>query len=808
MLMAISRRGLLLLFLGLGTIVPALAQLAGVAGHNDLVITDHGKTSAVVVVSPKAAGWERRAAEDLLHYIDMMSGAKPALADTPEAMAQALRGDAPVFLVGAAALDARPALATALSKAAKKAPVLRSDAITLCRDGNRVYLAGNNDESHYYAVAELLQRWGCRWYMPGDFGECIPEQPTLTIGALDYTYGSPFEVRKYWLSWHGDGTGKDAFMRRNMMNDISVPSGHCLGNYVKELIPPGKTMFNIPIAEEATAQHVAKQLAARYAKGEPIMLGMEDGIYRSDSPVDAAVNGHLWDKYMQENTLSDNFMLFYNNVARALRALTPDSPSKIGFLAYSNITIPPQRDVVAEPALVAYLAPIDIDPIHGMDDPRSLPRREYKEMMSRWAEVMQGRVVIYDYDQGMLVWRDIPCPSVQAVRQDVQHYRKAGILGVDTESRGGYGTIFLNLYLRGQLLWNPDMDVDAALNDFYPRFYGPAAAPMQAYWTAINKAWEETLVTEHEFFLIPAIYTPELVTKLRAQLELAEAAVQPLATKANLTRNEQRYLDRVRFTRAGFAVLDAYVAMATAAAGQADYRAAVDAGVRGLAARNTLAKLNPIFTSPRATDTTLDFEGGPAWWPGEVDQYRELQALTDGTKGTLITILPLTWAYRRDPLDTGVMSNWARKPADLTEWEKLPPAVVSDRHRLNPGVWEPVRTDLYLQAQGISWPDYSPYNGYGWYRTTLTLPEDQRKLSVHLMFPGLFNECWLYLNGALVAYRAANKLWWMDDYRYQWDVDLTGKLQAGANTVTLRINNPHHMGGIFRRPFLYRPEGK
>ena len=46
-------------------------------------------------------------------------------------------------------------------------------------------------------------------------------------------------------------------------------------------------------------------------------------------------------------------------------------------------------------------------------------------------------------------------------------------------------------------------------------------------------------------------------------------------------------------------------------------------------------------------------------------------------------------------------------------------------------------------------------------------------------------------------------MWWVNDYRFEWDVDLTGKLKAGKNTIVLRLNNPHHMGGIWRRPFLY-----
>ena len=280
----------------------------------------------------------------------------------------------------------------------------------------------------------------------------------------------------------------------------------------------------MPIAEDATADHIAKKVAPKFAKGKDFSLGMEDGVYQSDSTLDKELQAGLQDKYFLSDSLTDPFLTLYNKVADRLLKQHPDSKAKIGFLAYANITLPPQRKIVAAKPLVAYLAPIDIDPIHGMDDPKSPPRQEYKEMLYRWAEVMQGRVVIYDYDQGMLVWRDLPNPSIGSIRQDIKHYKKAGILGVSTESRDAIATTFLNLYVRGQLFWNPDADVDALLAEFYPKFYGPAAKPMAAYWTAILKAWDDSIVTEHEYFVIPAIYTPELKAKLKASLEAAEKA--------------------------------------------------------------------------------------------------------------------------------------------------------------------------------------------------------------------------------------------------------------------------------------------
>ena len=107
--------------------------------------------------------------------------------------------------MGQEALKANKRLKTDLAKAITKPTVLRRDAVVLRRAKNRVYIAGNNDPSHYYAAAELLRRWGCRWYTPTDFGECIPVERDLKVRDLDYVYSSPFEIRSYWISWIGDG---------------------------------------------------------------------------------------------------------------------------------------------------------------------------------------------------------------------------------------------------------------------------------------------------------------------------------------------------------------------------------------------------------------------------------------------------------------------------------------------------------------------------------------------------------------------------------------------------------------------------
>lgn len=781
------------------------ASIAGKDAAGALVVTQGLSCNATIVVSATAGENEKLAAADLATYIKMMTGATAKVADTADAIAAALAGKQPLLIIGQQALQTQPQLQSALDEVLKKNPLLRTDGIVLRREGNRVYIAGNNDMSHYFAVAELLRLWGCRWYMPTVFGECIPDESELKIGVLDYAYSSPFEIRSYWISWVGDTSGATEFQMRNMMSGRTdmPPTGHALGQYTKGL---GKGTFDFPITAPATADHVAAQVEKLYAEGKPFSLGMEDGSYTSDNANDQTLMKLQWDKYFLRWSVTDPMLELYNNVAGRLQQKHPHSKAKIGFLAYANMTLPPVRDMQAERSLFCELAPIDIDPIHGMDSPQSPPRQEYRDMLAKWAKVMEGRLCIYDYDQGMLVWRDIPNPSHQSFRQDVQHYRRAGILGVNTESRNAIATTFLNLHLRARLLWNPDEDVDALLADFYQRFYGPAAAPMSRFWNAIFKAWEETIVTEHEYFVAQAIYTPELLALMKQEMAAANAAISPLINRrSSLNRNELRYAQRVEITGYMNDITQGYLAMVNAAASDCDYLKAVDHGKKTLAVRDKLTDLNGTFTTYR--NYKVEHQGY-AWWPGEVKQYSELLPLIDGTQGKLIAKLPLQWAFHRDADNTGLAKGYASQPVDLAYWNAHQQEVTLDNRREYSDQWEMLRTDQYAQALGIRHADRQSYTGQLWYRTDVELKAEDVGGSPHIRFPGIFNECWLYINGKEVAFRKQGPMWWLNDYRFEWDVDLAGKLQPGANTIAVRCNCEHHFGGMFRRAFLYQPISK
>ena len=805
---------ILLLLVGLAAC--AADPQVGFTADKGLVIVRDGKTDAIVVVSETAKGAESAAATDLVKYVELMSGAKMTLANTAAGFDAALKSKTPVFFIGAAAVKAEPKLKADLDKVAKKNPVIRADAVIVRQAGNRVYIAGTNDDSTYYAMNWLLEQWGCRWYLPTAIGECIPAHPTLVINGVNYLYAPPFEMRNYWISWNGDYAGYKEFQMHNYLNGANYAGmGHALGGFTGDLAKrKGKSVFNIPFAASETADEVVKNMAGPMAQKPSygISLAIEDGNFENDSKEDARLQAGLYDKYMLKPMLTDAMMTLYSNVGKQLDAKYPDNPTGFGGMAYTNVTIPPQAKLDIPKRLVMWIAPIDIDPNHGMDDPLSPPRQEYKEMMYRWAEQMQGRLCIYDYDQGMLVWRDLPNPSQQAFVQDVKHYAKAGIIGVNTECRNAIATVFTNLYFRGQLLWNPDADVPAMTKEFYTNFYGPAAVPAGKFWDAVFAAFAKTIVTEHEYMAAPAIYTPELMAELAKDMAEADKAIKPLElSERPNSRNDTLYLQRMVMLRKQWAVLDSYMKMVAAAATDADYAKASAIGREAMKARLDLAAMNPTFTThvmgpgeePRQPG------GDAAWFPGEVQQYIDLQAFTDGTKGTLIAKLPVEWAFHRDPNDTGLARGWAYKQADLNYWNANKAKYDLYTRKDYPTTeWETIRTDLYAQAQGIRHPDNQSFTGYLWYKTNVNLKAGDVAGKVNIRFPGLFNECWLYVNGYLVAHRDNYQtMWWINSYRFEWDVNLAGALKAGNNDITLRCSNPHHFGGIFRRPFLYKPAG-
>ena len=167
--------------------------LAG-AAEPPLHLCKGGSLACQICIRAQAGPWETRAAQDLASYIQKITGQRPQISNTTSP-------DSVNLILGELALQKDRGLRRRLDEVKKKNPVLRADAIAWQARGHDFFLAGSNDDSHYFAVAELLRRWGCRFYLPADWGECIPHLADPLLPDQDFAYAPPFEVRSYWIAW-------------------------------------------------------------------------------------------------------------------------------------------------------------------------------------------------------------------------------------------------------------------------------------------------------------------------------------------------------------------------------------------------------------------------------------------------------------------------------------------------------------------------------------------------------------------------------------------------------------------------------
>jgi hypothetical protein len=193
-------------------ILTIVALLASAATASAVTLVEDGKPLAAIVVSEdalaakpykpragmrctelSAAQKQRLAATELQRYVEKMSGAKlPLLCETEQTSGA-------VVLVGAgkkvAAMNLR--IPTGVT------PQRREEGYLIYARGQTLVLAGNDDgpyQGTFFAVSEFLNRQGVRWFMPSEFGECVPRAATIKVADVEYRDAPDFIVR----SWSGN----------------------------------------------------------------------------------------------------------------------------------------------------------------------------------------------------------------------------------------------------------------------------------------------------------------------------------------------------------------------------------------------------------------------------------------------------------------------------------------------------------------------------------------------------------------------------------------------------------------------------
>ncbi|MAE61385.1 MAG: hypothetical protein CMJ49_08530, partial [Planctomycetaceae bacterium] len=192
-------------------LVAIIIFTCGCISQAQLTIVKNGEPAATIVVAasvraeldpltvitgvdpaPPAADLSNPAvaAREFRHYVQKITGAHLPI------VSESTPPDGPRILIGRSTLTDK---IRGLDIPAGLTGSLREEGFVIHCDNQTLVLAGNDQIPYYgtrYAVCEMLERFGVRWIIPGEFGEVIPKTSTLTVPKMSITERPDFAIRR------------------------------------------------------------------------------------------------------------------------------------------------------------------------------------------------------------------------------------------------------------------------------------------------------------------------------------------------------------------------------------------------------------------------------------------------------------------------------------------------------------------------------------------------------------------------------------------------------------------------------------
>ena len=795
MQLLLNNSAVVALSVGLGLSLTSMAHA--------ITLTQNGAPRATIVVEQSALAPAKDdasaqkvaiAAQDLQLYIRKMSGA------TLPIVGDAATPTGALVLVGKSKLTdgAKADIPSGLTSARDE------EGFLIQSRGDRLVLAGNDAGPYHgteYAVYNFLKRAGVRWFMPGDFGEVVPQSKTISFGDVTAREKPDFRMRDWWIHATPAMAALEARWKiRNGMNPdviFAAPGDSSLRNFMPapELATTQPELFAkrfdgsidpyYPnLANPQTAQIAADKMKA-YFRAHPeagsIGIAPDDGLPRDFNPETLKLNQGFSDLVGREGVPSEmsnteEWIAWVNAVTREVNKEFPDKIVTTN--GYSNRNMPP-FGVKIEPNVSIMFAAIWSDTLHAYDAPKSWQMVRQGELLQRWTE-LNNKVWIYGYDYGMIVSGLTPIPTTRKVARDFPLMKKWGVIGFYDETRNIWAERGTTKYIKAQLEWNANADVNALLTDYYAKWYGGAAKPARAFWDTLETTIENSPVLGHEDRVLPWVYTPQMLEELTKNISLAEAAAQTPTEKLH-----------VRVDRLIYEHLNAYMAMNAAELSGNFAEAARQAKVM-LAIRPQLNAINEFYILPseKQADGSVDNNSGVFYW-GIADRaayYQKLEEMIDGTTGKLIAPLPQVAAFTTDPHDEGRFAGWFKSDWNTRDWKALSTA-------------KPFYLQGYQDKAG------HPYLGNMWYQFKTQVPASAQGKRVFLYAPVVEAEAWVWVNGQYVGHRPYRETY---ERPNELDMDVAGALRPGqTNVISIRVstsaNRTAVAGGLVGRLFLYSP---
>ncbi len=623
--------------------------------------------------------------------------------------------------------------------------------------GNTILLAGQNDTATMKAACRFLETLGCRYFMDHPLGEVYPRTKTLTVGELNITEKPALAMRRIWGSgwslgyslwktWNGAG-GQALGTSNNAWNSL-VPAAQ-FNTHQEWFALQGGQRRNTgwlctsnPELRHFVAQQVITALNAGAAS--QCLSPPPDGRGHCQCPRCTALDNP---KSLEANGVvskSNRYTEFYRAVATEVAQACPNAI--LTFSATDDYTLPPTTTTPLPANLCAYVKPNSVCALHGFGNPLCASRQRVKTILAGWAKHVSKfgyRSNNYNVDDCTL-----PYAKLTVWQQDLPYLYKTGHLGMDMETLPCWMIYGPHIYLFARLAYTPTANAAAILDDYFMKFYGPAAGPLvKQYFLGLDKAVVSLKCDPAKgargIDSLAAIYTPAFLAHQRSLLAQAAAAV----------RGNEQYSARVAMISEGLQNAEQYAQLL----GDINRKQISQAMV---VHDKIIARNDALVKAGLTNHYTLDF------FRHAVTAGKDLLRLTAiAPPNKVLAVLPAAWKSTLDVDGSGVNKGFQETGFDDTGWAM---AVCYQAKAST------LSGDLAVLPSGQ----------FRWYRSRFILPGANGRIV--LVCTELHHDALIYVNGQLASGPNDRP---KSDLNITFLADITATVRPGDNVLAIRRPN-------------------
>lgn len=365
-----------------------------------------------------------------------------------------------------------------------------------------------------YAVYDLLQRLGVRWFMPiEDLGQVIPEVRDIRLTPMTVKRAPAFGCRYLllvglgknpaeflWYKYLGQGGVFDPFTAHSseLVAELQQDRPELIGVSGGKRIETGRQRYHAGprYLPRLSSPQLREELAAYLVKFHDafpevpyLPIGQPDGwVVMDDRDVAAG-----WDRKEEgdQGRFADYKWDFVLDVANRVRRERPGV--RFCTASYGFARKPPKIPDRIPADITVDLCQNSTSPLFAGD----------LALRDAWLKkAPQSDLFIYDY-----YLSHYPRPSMVPVPAIFAAQMQRNFQGLPDRCRGVYtelswsptrrhglvtglpGINHLMIYLHGKFTWDKDLDLQATLADYYEKFYGPAQAEMREFFEYAEAVW-------------------------------------------------------------------------------------------------------------------------------------------------------------------------------------------------------------------------------------------------------------------------------------------------------------------------------